>query len=85
MKSSASGVRQWAETVVDAADDGDHLVLEPGVLDGVPERRQRVEAAELGVGQRRVVVLPAGLVLLRAAVVVDGEHGAPAARAAAPR
>ncbi len=30
----------------------------------------------LGVDERGVVVLPAGLVLLRAAVVVDGEHGA---------
>ena len=53
------------------ADDGDHVVLEAGAGEGPAERRQRVHQAGLGVDQGRVVVLPAGLVLLRAAVVVD--------------
>ena len=76
MNSSASGVRQCAATVVRPADDGDHLVLEAGGRDGAAEDGQRVHQPELGVDQRRVVVLPAGLVLLRAAVVVDGEDRA---------
>ena len=36
--------------------------------------RQRVEATDLRIDQVRLVVLPARLVLLRAAVVVDGEQ-----------
>ena len=59
-----------------AADDRDHLVLEPGAGDRPAEHRQRVHQPELVVDEARVVVLPAGLVLLRAAVVVEGEHGA---------
>ena len=47
-------------------------------MDGAPEGRQRVHAARSGVDQGRVVVLPAGLVLLGAAVVVDGEQHRPA-------
>ena len=39
-----------------------------------PEGRQRVHLADAGVDDGRVVPLPAGLVLLRPAVVVDGEH-----------
>ena len=57
-------------------DDGDDLLLEPGVADRAAEGRQRVHHAEVGVDQAVVVVLPPGLVLLRAAVVVDGEDRA---------
>ena len=52
----------------------------PGVLDGAPEERQRVHPAGAGVDQALVVVLPPGLVLLRPAVVVDGEEDAAAPR-----
>ena len=63
------------------ADDGDHGVLEPGVLDRAAEERQRVHAARLGIDDLGVVVLPPGLVLLRAPVVVDAEkHRAAGAR-----
>ena len=48
----------------------------PARGDRPAEDRQRVHQPELRVDQGRVVVLPAGLVLLRAAVVVDGEHRA---------
>ena len=86
MKSSDSGVRQWAATVGRAADDGDDLVLEPGPRDRAAERRQRVHQPELGIDDGRVVVLPPRLVLLGPAVVVDREHASPpTSRAAAPR
>ncbi len=63
------------------ADDGDHGVLESGVLDRAAEERQRVHAAGLGIDDLGVVVLPPGLVLLRAAMVVDAEqHGAAGTR-----
>ena len=58
-----------------AADDGDDLLLEPGGADRAAEGGQGVHHAELVVDEGVVVVLPAGLVLLGAAVVVDGEHG----------
>ena len=67
------------------ADHRDDDVLEPGVLDRAPEERQRVHAAGARVDERGVVVLPPGLVLLRAAVMVDGEQTVPRSRAAAPR
>lgn len=58
-------------------DDGDHDVFEPRVLDRPSEERQRVHAPGAGVDQPLVVVCPAGLVLLRATMVVDGvEHAA---------
>lgn len=57
--------------VAGAADDRGHLVLQPGAGDGAPELAQRVQLADLRVHQGRVVVLPAGLVLLGATVVVD--------------
>ena len=60
-----------------ATDDRDHDVLETRVLDRATEARQRVHAPGARVDELLVVVLPAGLVLLGAAVVVDGEqHGA---------
>ena len=48
----------------------------PARGDGAAEDRQGVHQPDLRVDEARVVVLPAGLVLLRAAVVVEGEDGA---------
>jgi hypothetical protein len=52
----------------------DHDVLQSGLGQGAPEGRQGVQAAGGGVDQRQVVVLPSGLILLRAAVVIDREQ-----------
>ena len=52
---------------------GDHVILQPGVVHRAAEERQRVHLAHPLVDHLDVVVLPPGLVLLRAAVVVDGE------------
>ena len=71
--SSASGVDPQRGEHLRAGDDGDDDVLGAGVGDGAPEARQGVDQPDGGVDQRRVVVLPAGLVLLGAAVVVDGD------------
>ena len=85
MNTSPSGVAQCAATTGELPITATTDVLEPGVLDRAPEPRQRVHAAGARVDEAVVVVLPAGLVLLGAPVVVDGvEHGAPR-RAAAPR
>jgi hypothetical protein len=53
------------------------VLLEPGLRERRPERGQRVEQADGRVDQIRIVILPAGLVLLRAAVVVDRQHDLP--------
>ena len=74
MNRKPSGVRHAARDRHRVADDRDDDVLEPGRVDRAAEERQRVHAAGLGVDDLGVVVLPAGLVLLRAAVVVDGEQ-----------
>src|SRR6185312_10344310 len=55
-----------------AADDRRDDVLQPGGGQRAPQLGQGVEDAAV-VGQRRVVVLPADLVLLGAAVVVHGD------------
>ena len=55
------------------ADDRDHDVLEAGRVDRAPEERQRVHAPGLGIDDLGIVMVPTRLVLLRAAVVVDGE------------
>ena len=55
-------------------DDADDDVLHPGIVDRRPERRQGVHLADPRVDHGGVVPLPAGLVLLGPAVVVDGEH-----------
>ena len=53
------------------------MVVQPGRIERATERGQRVEQAGDLVDQRRVVILPAGLVLLRAVMVVDGvQHAA---------
>ena len=57
-----------------AAHHDDHVILEPGRGQRGPQARERVEAAGYRVDEARVVVLPAGLVLLGPAVVVDGDH-----------
>jgi hypothetical protein len=49
-------------------------VFETGGLDGAPEERQGVHAPGGRVDDLAVMMLPAGLVLLRPAVVVDGEQ-----------
>ena len=56
-----------------AADDHDHVVLQAGGGQGGAQARQGVQAAGGRVDQAGVVVLPAGLVFLGAAVVVDGD------------
>ena len=76
MNSSDRGVRQWAETVVDFPTTATTWSSSPARARVRRKTRQRVHQPELLVDQRRVVVLPAGLVLLGAAVVVDGEDGA---------
>ena len=43
-------------------------------MDGPAEDRQRVHPVDLGIHQIGLVPLPAGLVLLGAAMVVDGEQ-----------
>ena len=61
-------------------------VLEAGVEDGAAEERQRVHPPDGGIDEVGLVPLPARLVLLGAAVVVDREqHGVARPRAAAPR
>ena len=52
----------------------DHVLLEAGGGQRGPQARQGVQAAGGRVHQSRVVILPAGLVFLRAAVMVDGDH-----------
>ena len=59
--------------------------LETGVVDGAAERGQRVHHAGLVVDEAVVVVLPPGLVLLRAVVVVDREQHGPEPGAADDR
>ena len=54
-------------------DDGDHSVFELRRLDGPPKERKRVHAPGDGVDDIVIVVLPTGLVLLRAPMVVDAE------------
>ena len=54
-------------------------------MDGLAEVREGVHLADGRVDQIGLVPLPAGLVLLGAAVVVDGEQHPASSRAAAPR
>ena len=61
-----------------APDHRDDDVLETGALDRAPEPRQRVHAAGARIDEPVVVMLPARLVLLRPAVVVDGVQHRPA-------
>ena len=61
-------------TVGRVADHRDHRALEAGVVDRPAEARQRVHLPDRGVDEVGLVPLPARLVLLRAAVVVDGEQ-----------
>jgi hypothetical protein len=68
MNSIPSGVRH------SRADHDDHVVLDPGRGQRGPYVGQRVQAARFRIDQRRVVVLPARLVLLRAVVMVHGDH-----------
>jgi len=52
-----------------------HIALEAGPLDGRPGHRKAVDAAAGVVHQRRIVMLPPGLELLGATVVVNREQG----------
>jgi len=54
--------------------DADDLLLEPGAGDRLAKEGKGVDEVELGVDESRIMPLPAGLVLLRSTVVVDGEH-----------
>ncbi len=53
------------------------MAFEPGLEQRSAEHRQRVDAPDLSIDDLGVVVLPAGLVLLRTAMVIDGEHDRP--------
>src|SRR5690606_36200920 len=53
---------------------GHNRALQPGVVDRAPEERQGVHLADGRVDEVGLVPLPARLVLLRPAVVVDGEE-----------
>src|SRR6516225_7675793 len=48
------------------------MVVQSGGVEGAAKRRQRVEQPGDLIDQRGVVVFPAGLVLLRAVMMVDG-------------
>lgn len=56
------------------ANDGNHPGFEPSVVDGPAEGRQGVDPADRRIDQVRFVPLPAGLVLLRAPMVIDAEQ-----------
>ena len=73
MNSIASGDVHIEATVALRPTIGDDDVLQTGSVHCPAEPRQRVDQPGLRVDQRRVVVLPAGLVLLRPAMVVDGD------------
>jgi len=55
-------------------DDADHTIFQPRRFDRVAEERQRVHAAGAEVDDLEVVRVPTGLILLRPAVMVDGEE-----------
>ncbi len=74
MKSNDSGICQCRPTVGESPTSGDHVALQPGVVDRATEPGQGVDAADLGVDQVGLVPLPPGLVLLGAPVVVEGEQ-----------
>ena len=67
------------------AHDAHDGLLEAGDRDGATPVQQRVDATGLGIDQVGLVVLPPGLVLLGAPVVVDRNTTAPVSSAAAPR
>ena len=49
-------------------------IFQPGVADRRPEGRQGVHLPGVRIDDRGVMVFPTGLVLLAAAVVIDGEQ-----------
>lgn len=59
------------------ADDTYHDVFEIGREDRAPEERQRVHTPRLRVDDLGIVVLPSLLILLGAAVMIDGEQHRP--------
>src|SRR5690606_19837266 len=60
-----------------AADQGDHQVRRARAVEGAAGGGEGVHQTQLRVDGLRVVVVPAGLLLLAAAVVVHGEGGDP--------
>ncbi len=56
------------------AHDSEDDVLEAGAFHGPAEERKRVHPTRLGVDDAGVVVLPPGLILLGAAMVIHGEQ-----------
>ena len=86
MNRNASGVAQADATVGESPTTAITVPSRPASWIVLPEERQRVHLADGGVDEVGLVPLPARLVLLGAAVVVDGEqHPAERLRAAAPR
>ncbi len=74
MKRNASGVCRWEATTGDNRTTPTTAALEGGLTDHLDERRQRVERPRRSGHQRGIVVLHPGLVLLRAAMMVDREE-----------
>ena len=74
MKQKASGRSQRAANVGESPTMPTTDDSRPAVGDGAAPVRQRVDAADLGIDEIWLVVLPSRLVLLRTAVMVDGEQ-----------
>lgn len=53
------------------------MLLQPGPVQGPAEGGQRVHQPELGIHRLRIVVVPPRLLLLAAAMVIDGQRGDP--------
>ena len=77
MNKNASGVVHVPATSGERPTTAITDVSRFGVVDGGTEERQRVHLPDPVVDDVAVVMFPPGLVLLRAAVVVDGEQDAP--------
>ena len=66
-------------------DDRDDRTLEPRVVDGAPEKWERVDLADRGVDEIGLVPDPPRLVLFTAAMMINRKSTVSRSRAAAPR
>lgn len=67
------------------AHDRDHHVFQTGAEQGSAQARQGLDGIQLGVEEIRVVILLARLMLLGAAMVIEGVEDTPPSRTAGPR